>query len=693
MRVFVGNLSSPLGTEIARCLRSCEVVGAVENLKQAQATKKRLVENRDPELGDGLEGPDAFVESPVVAANDKHSVSVLLKRCHVAIYSILDDPDATLEALKAFADGADDGPKLFVAVSSVLTWAKTPVPPKNDEWKGHKEADFKTRKPARKYAEYKAVETQVLSARREGLATLVVAAGMIYGGAHSSLHYLLREAWLNTDADLIVPSVSGLHGANKLPMINLYDLARIVAKVATAPGAPSAPYMLAVDKAQSTLRDVCGAISGALGNGNLRDLSSAEAEELLLVERSMVHLQLDQVFDMEGSALDGLDIEWQCQGGLVANIDAVVQDYIKCMDLRPVRVVLLGPPRVGKSTLAAALAKAYYLPHLTPASVALELLNTAKLEEPLLTLKEEVKRYKLELVNLPVALATELLRWRLSAPVCRNQGYVLDGAPVSVEQAKALFPPPKPDDEAKDTDADADESKDADDDAPKPTKPKKPTVYAPNRVVCLSAPKLLLQRRAQSLSQDEAEKTGNTEIEFAKRYDVFQREKAPDGGAPGLLAFFERDAALEVLELDLKTEEAFAAKKTAFEPVTKYVETGGKPFNYHPTKEELLQQQRDTEATLAAEAEAEQKRQSDVLAQELSEKQLRAQTEKSRLEIIQKEEMDVLEARSKPLRAYLMETVIPALTEGMLEVVKVQPDDPIDYLADFLFKKGQSLEV
>ena len=55
--------------------------------------------------------------------------------------------------------------------------------------------------------------------------------------------------------------------------------------------------------------------------------------------------------------------------------------------------------------------------------------------------------------------------------------------------------------------------------------------------------------------------------------------------------------------------------------------------------------------------------------------------------------MDVLEARSKPLRAYLMETVIPALTEGMLEVVKVQPEDPIDYLADFLFKKGQSLEA
>ncbi|EQC29283.1 hypothetical protein SDRG_12951 [Saprolegnia diclina VS20] len=695
MRVFIGNLSSPLGTEVARCLRSCEVVGAVENLKQAQATKKRLIENRDPELGEGLEGADAFVESPVVAASDKHNVSVLLKRCHVAVYSILDDPDGTLEALKAFADSSDDGPKLFVAVSSVLTWAKTPMPPKQDDWKGHKEVDFKTRKPARKYAEYKAVETQVLSAKRDGLATMVVAAGMIYGGAVSSLHYLLREAWLNTDTDLVVPSVSGLSGANKLPMICLYDLAKIVAAVATTVSPPPAPYMLALDKAAPTLREVCAAISTTLGNGNLRDLSPPEAEELLLVERSMVHLQLNQVFDMEGSALEALDIEWQFQSGIVANMDAIVLDYIKVMDLRPLRVVVLGPPRVGKSTLAASLAKTYYLPHLSPASIALELLNTAKLNEPLLTLKEEVKKYKLELFNLPLALATDLLRWRLSMPVCRNQGYVLDGAPVSVEQAKTLFPPPKPpvgdDDEGKDGEDEAKTDDDSPDDgAPKVVKPKKPSVYAPNHVVVLGAPKQLLQRRAQSLAQDEAEKTGNTEVEFAKRYDAFQKEKGPDGG---LLPFFEKENALEVLELELKTEDAFSNKKILLEPVAKYLEAGGKPFNYHPTKEEVLQQQRDVDAQLAAEAEAEQKRMSDLLAQEMSEKQSRALSEKTRLEIIQKEEMDVLEARSKPLRAYLMETVIPALTEGMLEVVKVQPEDPIDYLADFLFKKGQSLET
>ena len=44
------------------------------------------------------------------------------------------------------------------------------------------------------------------------------------------------------------------------------------------------------------------------------------------------------------------------------------------------------------------------------------------------------------------------------------------------------------------------------------------------------------------------------------------------------------------------------------------------------------------------------------------------------------------------MRTYLMEAIIPALTEGMLEVVKMQREDPIDFLSEFLFEKGTELE-
>jgi adenylate kinase len=50
------------------------------------------------------------------------------------------------------------------------------------------------------------------------------------------------------------------------------------------------------------------------------------------------------------------------------------------------------------------------------------------------------------------------------------------------------------------------------------------------------------------------------------------------------------------------------------------------------------------------------------------------------------------QARSAPLRAYLMAEVIPSLTEGLIEVTKVRPEDPVDYLAEWIFRKNPALE-
>ena len=44
--------------------------------------------------------------------------------------------------------------------------------------------------------------------------------------------------------------------------------------------------------------------------------------------------------------------------------------------------------------------------------------------------------------------------------------------------------------------------------------------------------------------------------------------------------------------------------------------------------------------------------------------------------------------RAIPLRNYLMQNVIPTLTEGLIEVCKLKPEDPVDYLAEWLFKNN-----
>jgi len=43
------------------------------------------------------------------------------------------------------------------------------------------------------------------------------------------------------------------------------------------------------------------------------------------------------------------------------------------------------------------------------------------------------------------------------------------------------------------------------------------------------------------------------------------------------------------------------------------------------------------------------------------------------------------------LRNYLLDNVVPILSQGILEVCQKLPDDPVDYLAEFLFEKSMQV--
>merc|ERR1712232_1104553 len=55
-----------------------------------------------------------------------------------------------------------------------------------------------------------------------------------------------------------------------------------------------------------------------------------------------------------------------------------------------------------------------------------------------------------------------------------------------------------------------------------------------------------------------------------------------------------------------------------------------------------------------------------------------------RLEIIARHEEEQKQLQAMPLRGYLMEHMVPSLTEGLIELCKVLPEDPVDYLASYL---------
>ncbi|EGZ14337.1 hypothetical protein PHYSODRAFT_317051 [Phytophthora sojae] len=728
MRVFITDLGSSLSAELARNCQDAglEVVGTAA---REQSHPSSDVEGAVKELV-------ALQSDPTVWRRLVQLADV------VVVTALVSDPKLAMETLKACEkrgttkgdedanEGEGDSVKRFIAVSSVLSWSKNAPFAASGAGAAHVEDDFKSRRPARKYADLKTTETQILSAHRTGeLETCIVGAD---GGAQSQLQLIFREAWLNPNRPLLVPSLAApTQGRNLLPMISLYDLALLVFRVAASPSS-------------TTLRDVCRGVSTLLASGHVRDrddstsAADGEADALLLDEEEelVAPLQLHLRFDTSAGAMHSLVApeEWRHYSrGLLGNLAFFVDDFIHAMDLRPLRTVVLGAPRAGKALLGRRLARDSYLPYLSPTTLLNELFAPENDAAPSLPtkvvqadpesdggqqendgekqnevpevsetrkLRDELQQWAPTLTSgssenthqLPKTALVALLRWKLRSAACRNQAYVLDGLPISASQAKLIIAPEpsgdgNPDGEGEGSGeagencnsgpveaADGGEAAGGDENAEGGTtapavdieavlarlKPRR-LVLAPNRVMVLQAPRTLLE------------------------IPVFEKPKhTPDATEP-------KAEGVEVLELSLRDDHAYRDEAAFTAPVQRYMEQGGRaPRNFHPTRAELREQRRAAKKQAReAEIRAAQRTQEQD-AQDEAAQQAKLAQERTRLELLQREEVELLETRAKPLRTYLMDTVLPALTEGMLEVVKVQPTDPIDYLAEFSFAKARN---
>ena len=95
------------------------------------------------------------------------------------------------------------------------------------------------------------------------------------------------------------------------------------------------------------------------------------------------------------------------------------------------RIILLGPPGAGKGTQAVRLSAAESIPHISTGDMMRGAVQQAT------PLGKKVKEYLDRGDLVPDALVIDIIRERFSKPDCAR-GFVLDGFPRTVEQAKAL---------------------------------------------------------------------------------------------------------------------------------------------------------------------------------------------------------------------------------------------------------------
>ena len=71
---------------------------------------------------------------------------------------------------------------------------------------------------------------------------------------------------------------------------------------------------------------------------------------------------------------------------------------------------------------------------------------------------------------------------------------------------------------------------------------------------------------------------------------------------------------------------------------------------------------------------------------------LKDKRDAEKLEKIREQERDLLDKRSQPIRQYLMDNVVPHLTEGLINLCKAVPEDPTDFLANFLNERADQID-
>ncbi|XP_043583830.1 adenylate kinase 7-like [Bombus pyrosoma] len=263
-------------------------------------------------------------------------------------------------------------------------------------------------------------------------------------------------------------------------------------------------------------------------------------------------------------------------------------------------------------------------------------------------------------------LLNKLFLRKLRSKECLNQGYVMDGHPKTLEQAKTLFGGESL------TEFDEELGEDAETDTMQS--------IMPELVVSLEASDEFLKERIIQRPEKEIQGTHYTEEHMMRRLKEY-RKRNTDDNTP--LNFFDE---IEIHPLIIDVEDDVCPDM--FPTIYQCLQRVGPPRNYGLTAEETR------DARERAEAEARATEAAVKLQQErefLEHKRLREEKMEewtNLMEKLKEEQEERLCLAGLPLRHYLMKYVFPTLTQGLIEVANLRPDDPVDFLAEYLFKEN-----
>lgn len=307
------------------------------------------------------------------------------------------------------------------------------------------------------------------------------------------------------------------------------------------------------------------------------------------------------------------------------------------------------------------------------------------------------------------------MRWRLSQNDCQNRGYILDGYPTSYQTTYDVFyitpaPPAKPmvpkldddgnavlDDEGNPVMVEGEAA--ADDDGEDEENKNK---YAPKFQQHIYPDSVIMLRGSQSVLEKRCREADDGR-DFGAIYQKYNDDnnltedgtprpainpghpKAPKHTYP-MSRFFQENKT-EVYEINTD-----GLQFEIFESMRIYIERNGRSYNYLRSVRVLNTHREKALVT--------EEKQANIMAEQTKAEEEQVKSEKQKgLEDLQMQRLVHVEQHISELnqtnklnmRQFLMKQIIPVLTEGMIDVYRVGPTDPVDYLADYIFKKSNEL--
>ncbi|XP_077394737.1 adenylate kinase 7 isoform X5 [Festucalex cinctus] len=613
-RVFINDIDTFTSKCIVKCLskHTLEADGSAE--KESGTSKSSDTGSQSYKVVGTISDVSEEIINYVLEAYIRPSRENILQKlmeCDIIIYNITQHPEQVEEARWAVTALHDEKhnfqkQKTFILISTVMTWACS-EPINSDELElPFTDDDFRRRKPHpnfQKHLELEKMVAKIGKMDRALFSTYVVVSGLQYGAGEQIFHLFFKMSWLGQENEIPVFG----EGNNIVPTIHVSDLASVIKK--TIEHQPKPYYLVAVDYSNNTMEDIVKSIACALGLGKIQRKPFEEAflkQDLSVMDIDFLHVNLS----MEGVYLKELfSVHWLCEFGLVENIELVVEEYRQTRGLLPIRMCVLGPPAVGKSSVSQQICNHYKLHHI-------------KLNE---TISETISHLEFTVKNTPSDAENEESTSVIEAQELLN--IVKDNMEQNGEFVLYL---------------DASDS------------------FLKDRVINLS----------EKLVQEHKYEHEHFLQILAKYRDKNMEEES-------VVSYFEElDINPLLIEItSLNTPDNQLLMHTICERV-------GKPRNYSQYNQNA-QEEGSKPIETVEKAKREQKE-----IEEARQRSAHWEMWTKTLDEKRQWEMQQLEVLSMPMKTYLLEHIITTLSQGLIACGSAWPEDPIDFLAEYLIKNN-----